>query len=205
MCDAESRSLRMFNRGLVYCSMCLGDPFIAPRQLGAVGAPFGRAWLPSVRGCTGLSDAHRTVNITRAGRDRESPDWLVFASGGHRTVRCSCWPLAWCQRGHYPLAVGSPDCPAPRADSLVNYSWRRLEFQRAPGWSDHAPDCPVHTGLSGGWHRTVRCCAVQHFFFVSSFVSFGLYIAESLALRQTWLALKSIDSVSRAYFLAWSI
>jgi hypothetical protein len=39
---AESMRLRMFNGGLVYCSMRLGVPFIAPRQLGAVGAPFGR-------------------------------------------------------------------------------------------------------------------------------------------------------------------
>jgi hypothetical protein len=27
-------------------------PFIAQRDLGVVGAPFGRPWLPSVRGCT---------------------------------------------------------------------------------------------------------------------------------------------------------
>jgi hypothetical protein len=39
---AESRRLRMFNGGLVYCSMRLSVPFIAPRQLGAVGAPFDR-------------------------------------------------------------------------------------------------------------------------------------------------------------------
>jgi hypothetical protein len=74
---AESRCCRMFNGGLVYCSIRLGPPFIAPRQLGAVGAPFGRPLLPSVRGCTGLSGAHRTVNSTRTGRIKESPDWLV--------------------------------------------------------------------------------------------------------------------------------
>jgi hypothetical protein len=34
----------------VCCSMRLGVPFIAPRQLGAVGYPFGRQFLPSV-GC----------------------------------------------------------------------------------------------------------------------------------------------------------
>ena len=39
-------------------------PFIAPRDLGAIGAPFGRPWLPSVRMCTGLSGAHRTLNST---------------------------------------------------------------------------------------------------------------------------------------------
>jgi hypothetical protein len=46
--------------------MRLGVPFIAPRDLGAVGAPFGRPWLPSIRECTELSGAHRTVNSVRA-------------------------------------------------------------------------------------------------------------------------------------------
>jgi hypothetical protein len=50
---AESRCLKMFNGGLVSCSMRLGVPFISPRQLGAVGAPFGRQFLPSVCGRTG--------------------------------------------------------------------------------------------------------------------------------------------------------
>jgi hypothetical protein len=37
--------------------MCLGVPFIAPRQLGAIEAPFETLWLPSVRGRTGQSGA----------------------------------------------------------------------------------------------------------------------------------------------------
>jgi hypothetical protein len=45
----------MFNGGLVVCSMRLGVPFIAPRQLGADRTLFGRQFLPSVRRCTGLS------------------------------------------------------------------------------------------------------------------------------------------------------
>jgi hypothetical protein len=56
----------------VSCSMRLGVPFIAPRELGAVGATFGRLWLPSVRGRTGQCGAsqdspvhHRTVNSAR--------------------------------------------------------------------------------------------------------------------------------------------
>jgi hypothetical protein len=78
----------MFNGGLVVFSMRLGVPFIGPRELGAVGAPFGRLWLPSVRWRTGLSGAHRIVNSSHAERGRESPNWLVSASVGHRTVRC---------------------------------------------------------------------------------------------------------------------
>jgi hypothetical protein len=51
--EVESGSLRMLREGLVYCSMRLGVPFIAPRQLGAVGDQFGRQFLPSVEWCTG--------------------------------------------------------------------------------------------------------------------------------------------------------
>jgi hypothetical protein len=35
--------------------MRLGVPFIAPRQLGAIGDQFGRHFLPSVEWCTGQS------------------------------------------------------------------------------------------------------------------------------------------------------
>jgi hypothetical protein len=38
---------------LVYCSMRLVVPFIAPRQLGAVGDQLGRQILPSAEWCTG--------------------------------------------------------------------------------------------------------------------------------------------------------
>jgi hypothetical protein len=37
--------------------MRLGVPFIAPRQLGAIGDQFGRPILPSVEWCTGQSGA----------------------------------------------------------------------------------------------------------------------------------------------------
>jgi hypothetical protein len=73
--------------------MRLGVPFIDPRELGAVGAPFGKLWLPSVRGCTRLSGAHRTVNSTCAGRDRESPDWLVSASRGTGLFGVGHWTV----------------------------------------------------------------------------------------------------------------
>jgi hypothetical protein len=62
--------------------MRLGVPFIAPRELGSVRAPFGRPWLSSVCGCTRLLGAHQIVNSVHAGRGRESPDWLIFCSGG---------------------------------------------------------------------------------------------------------------------------
>jgi hypothetical protein len=62
---AESRRLRMFNGGLVYCSMRLGVPFIARRQLGAVVTPFGRQFLPSVHWRIGQSGAPPDINSAR--------------------------------------------------------------------------------------------------------------------------------------------
>jgi hypothetical protein len=54
---AESGCLSMLRECLVFCSMCLGVPFIALRQLRAVGDQFGRPFLPSVEWCTGQSGA----------------------------------------------------------------------------------------------------------------------------------------------------
>jgi hypothetical protein len=66
MLVAESRRLRMFNRCLVCCSMRLGVPFIAPRQLGAVGPPFGRQFLPSAGWRTRQSGAPLDMNSARS-------------------------------------------------------------------------------------------------------------------------------------------
>jgi hypothetical protein len=54
---AESRHLRMFNGGLVFNSLRLEVSFIAPGQLGDVGAPIGRQFLPYVCGHTVQSGA----------------------------------------------------------------------------------------------------------------------------------------------------
>jgi hypothetical protein len=62
---AESRRLRMFNGGLVLCSMRLGVPFIAPRQLGAIGTPFGRQFLPFAGWRTGQSGAPPDMHNAR--------------------------------------------------------------------------------------------------------------------------------------------
>jgi hypothetical protein len=59
---AESWHLRMFRECLVLCYMRLGVPFIAPRQLGAVGDPIGRQFLPSVGWRTKQSDAPPDMN-----------------------------------------------------------------------------------------------------------------------------------------------
>jgi hypothetical protein len=58
----ESRRLRMFNGGLVYCFMRLGVPFIAPRGLGAVGASFGSSQPSLFVGAPDCPVRHRTVH-----------------------------------------------------------------------------------------------------------------------------------------------
>jgi hypothetical protein len=67
--EAESRCLKMLRECLVYCSMRLGVPFIAPKQLGAVGDQLGRQILPSVEWCTGQSGAPPDMNSSYPMRD----------------------------------------------------------------------------------------------------------------------------------------
>jgi hypothetical protein len=59
--ESKSWCLGMLRECLVYSSMRLGVPFIAPRQLGAVKSIPGRQFLHSVAWRTGLSGAHRIV------------------------------------------------------------------------------------------------------------------------------------------------
>jgi hypothetical protein len=87
--------------------MRLGSPFIAPRDLGAIGAPFGRPWLPSVRRCTGLSGAHWTLHSATVTNILigwfpvlGAPDRLVGGTG-LSGAPCDCWLRLTC-----PLAVG---------------------------------------------------------------------------------------------------
>jgi hypothetical protein len=79
--------------------MRLGVPFIAPRQLGAVGDPIGRQFLPSVGWHTGQSGVPPDMNSSCS-----VPDLLPYRaqptvgpsvplahrtlSGAHRTVQC---------------------------------------------------------------------------------------------------------------------
>jgi hypothetical protein len=53
--ETECGRLRMLKVCLDYSYMRLGVPFIAPRQLGAIGGILGRQILPSVGWCTGES------------------------------------------------------------------------------------------------------------------------------------------------------
>jgi hypothetical protein len=66
---AESGCLRMISESLGDSSMRVGVPFIAPRQLGAVGGQQGRPSLPSVGWRTGQSGAPPDSHCRRSGAD----------------------------------------------------------------------------------------------------------------------------------------
>jgi hypothetical protein len=159
----ESCSLRTFLVSLGYSSMRLGDPFLAPRQLGAVGGQQGRSSLPSVEWRTGQSGAPPDNHCRWSGADLLPflAQTTVATPGqlAHRTVRC---PLPTIGAGHASPA----DCAADRCagdrwltgqsgappDSLVNYS--------------HTPPIFPESGLfTGGWPGapdTVWCTTEQY-------------------------------------------
>jgi hypothetical protein len=131
----ESWCLRMIKECLGFSSMRLGVPFIAPRQLGAVGGNLGRPKLPSVGCRTGQSgvppDSYCSCPVPDSLPNRAQPtvaDWWQLA---HRTLsgapcrpleRATCRPRIW--RPTVTLAaIGSPDSP-------VNYSRTPPKFSR---------------------------------------------------------------------------
>jgi hypothetical protein len=117
---AESGCLSMLRECLVLSSMRLGVPFIAPRQLGAVGSQLGRPNLPSVGCCTGQSgappDSHCSCPMLDlfpflahpivGPRGRLAHQTL---SGAHRTVRCAQPTVV---AGHTSPADCAADCCA---------------------------------------------------------------------------------------------
>jgi hypothetical protein len=138
--ETECGRLRMFRLCLGNSSMRLGVPFIAPRQLGAVGSQQGRQFLPSVGWCTGQSGAPPDNHCSCPVRDFHpflaqltvaTSGWLAHRtlSGAYRTVRC---PQPTVGAGHASLADCAVDrCAGDRwltgqsgapPDSPVNYS-----------------------------------------------------------------------------------
>jgi hypothetical protein len=168
----ESWCLGMIKECLGYSSVRLGVPFIAPRQLGAVGTQQGRQFLPSVGWRTGQSGAPPDSPCSMSGADLlpflvqptvGTSGWLAHRtlSGAHRRVRC---PLPTVGAGHAsPADLAADRCAGGRwlngqsgapPDSPVNYSRTPSKFsrewpvRRRPAW--RTGHCPVH-------HQTVRC------------------------------------------------
>jgi hypothetical protein len=119
---------------LVYSSMRIGVPFIAPRKLGAVERIPGRQFLPSADWRTGQSGAPPdTVQCEFLSYSGAADRWRFGAVGAPDTVRCT------------------PDSPVPpsdrwpghasRADCAVDRWLGRLLAHRTV-WC--TPDSPVN-------------------------------------------------------------
>jgi hypothetical protein len=97
--ETKCERFRMLKVCLGISSMRLGVPFIAPRQLGAVGGILGRQILPSVGWRTGQSGAPSNIHCSWSGADllpkmaqptiaelRQLAHRIL--SGAHQTVWC---------------------------------------------------------------------------------------------------------------------
>jgi hypothetical protein len=133
----------MLSECLDKSSMRLGVPFIAPRQLGAIGCQQGRPSLPSVEWRTGQSGAPPNSHCRRSGADL-----LPFLA--QTTV------VAPGQLAHRTLSGAPADrWRGPRVARGLRgrpLRWRPLAHRTVwctTGPSGAPPDSPVH-------HRTVR-------------------------------------------------
>jgi hypothetical protein len=171
----------MIKECLVFSSMRLGVPFIAPRQLGAVGSNLGRQFLPSVGWRTVQSGAPPDKHCSWSSADClpkiEQSTVAEMEPLAHRTVRCPLSTVGAATR-HARIArsiVGAvdrwltgqsgapPDSPVNYSRTLLNDSReRRLRRRWLTGQSGAPPDSPVNysrtppsvpeSGLfTGGW------------------------------------------------------
>jgi hypothetical protein len=150
--ELESWCLGMLRECLVYTSMRLGVPFIAPRQLGAVENIPGRQFLPSVAWRTG----HCPVRISFLfWRSRPLAIWSRWRTGhcpvppsdrwlGHAS-RADCATNRWRAR---PLAHRTVRCTP---DSPVNFSRTPPTIFRERPFHQSRPGAP----------DTVRCTQTE--------------------------------------------
>jgi hypothetical protein len=150
----------MFLVSLVDSSMRLWIPFIAPRQLGAIGGQQGRPSLPSVEWRTGQSGAPPYNHYRRFGAVLLSflaqttvaaPGQLAHRTlfGAHRTVWC---PLPTVGVGHAsPADCAADHCAGDRwltgQSGGVNYSRTPPIFPESGLFTEDRPGAP----------DTVRC------------------------------------------------
>jgi hypothetical protein len=156
--ETECGRLRMLKVCLGNSSMRLGVPFIAPRQLGAVGSQQGRKILPYVGWRTGQSGAPPDSHCSCLVRDFlpflaqltvATPGWLA-----HRTLSSAHWTV-WCPSRPLARATRRPRIARPiialaavgSSDSPVNYSRTPPSF----------PESGQFAGSQSGAPDTVRC------------------------------------------------
>jgi hypothetical protein len=177
----------MIKECLVYSFMCLGVPFIAPRQLGAVESNPGRQILSCVDWCTGQSGADFFPILAQPTVGDLEPLAHRTLSGAHRTVRCPLQTVGSATR-HARIVrptVGSPDrwltgqSGAPPDSPVIfsrtppSSSRERPVDQRQPG----APDTVWCTTGQSGAPRLSRVLAARA-------KSFPCVFSLILALRQ---------------------
>jgi hypothetical protein len=148
----------MLRECLMFSSMCLGVPFIAPRQLGAVESIPGRQFLPSVAWRTGHCPVHhRTLSgvdffpsLAKPIVEVSEPLAHRTLSGAHRTVRCPlltvgsatrrAWitrpTVGWADCWHTGQSGAPPDSPVIYSRTPPSKSREQLVDRRQPG----APD-----------------------------------------------------------------
>ena len=154
--ETERGRLRMLKVCLGDSSMRLGVPFIAPRQLGAVGGNLGRQILPSVGWHTGQSGAPPDIPCSCPVRDLlpflAHPTVADLRQLAHRTLSGARFPSLnseadRCRRGSR-WRTGhvrcTPDSPVPLADRWLGPRVARGLLGRPLLWRPLA-------------HRTVRC------------------------------------------------
>jgi hypothetical protein len=153
--ESKSWCLGVLRECLMFSSMRLGVPFIAPRQLGAVESIPGRQFLPSVAWRIGQSGAPPdTVRCGSPSLFGKADRWHLGAVGALDTVRCPIRSLALAMRRVQILwpTVGPADCwltvqsGAP-PDSPVNFSRTpptKSREQLVDGCQPGALDSPVH-------------------------------------------------------------
>jgi hypothetical protein len=190
----ECGRFRMLKVCLVDSSIRLGVPFIAPRQLGAVGGILGRQFLPSIGWRTRQSGAPPDIHCSLSGVDLlpkmakpADAELRQLAhrtlSGAHRTVRCT---LPTIGAGH-----ASPADLA--ADRLSGGRW-------LTGQSGAPPDSPVNYSRTSptnsrewlvrqsqpGAPDTVRCTQTEQLLVVRSQLFSIPFLLLILALRQIY-------------------
>jgi hypothetical protein len=129
----KSWCLEMIRECLYFSSMRLEVPFIAPRQLGAVGGILGRQYLPSVGWCTGQSGAPPDIPCSLSGADRlpnlaqptvEDLEPLAHPTQSGAPIRPLARPRVTRGLHDRPLAwptVGSLDSPVPPSDRWLGH------------------------------------------------------------------------------------
>jgi hypothetical protein len=185
--DMECVWLRMLKECLGGSSIRLGVPFIAPRQLGAVGGILGRQFLPSVGWRTGQSGVPPDIPCSLSGVDRlpklaqptvEDLEPLAHQtlSGAHRMVRCPHQTVGSATH-HARIArptVGSPDSPVHHRTVRWILVLRRRRIPESGQLTRRQPGAPdtvrCTTGQSGALrlHRVLAVPAKSFSFCIFS-------------------------------------